>query len=241
MKLSLFAQRHRWLVLGTALGVLGPGTGSRVVGQAPHAPPAHASHNEIWKSSDIGPLVARLENEEREIYRHRELLAAVVGPLPGSVIADVGAGSGFMAEVFARLVGEEGRVIAVDINPTMMEHLANRAREAGLNNLETRVCPEASANLDPNSVDVVFICDTYHHFAHPAGTMGSIHRALKPGGELVLVELIRDEDSPAWVHRAVRADRKTFIEEISQFGFRLTHSHSIPQLSRNYILRFRKR
>lgn len=242
MQLRSFANRGRWLFFGVALGVLGMGVTSSIGGQAPTAPRSPGAHNnEVWKSSDIEPLVARLERPEREVYRHRELLGAMVGPLPGTVIADVGAGSGFMAEVFAGLVGEEGRVIAVDINPTMMERLANRAREAGLTHLETRVCPEDSANLDPNSVDMVFIADSYHHFGHPAGTMGSIHRALRPGGELVLVELVRDRHAPAWVQRAVRGDRETFTREIREFGFQLTHSHPLPQLSQHYVLRFRKR
>ena len=74
------------------------------------------SLNDFWKGKDTEPLVNRLEEENREIYRERATLAAVAGPRLGSVIADVGAGSGFMVEEFSKLVGPEGKVYASRIN-----------------------------------------------------------------------------------------------------------------------------
>ena len=78
--------------------------------------------NESWRSDDIDPLIGRLETESREIYVHRGLIGAVAGPREGSVVADVGAGSGFMSHLFSRMVGPEGTVYAVDINETMLGH-----------------------------------------------------------------------------------------------------------------------
>ena len=79
--------------------------------------------NESWKSEDIGPLISRLEPESREIFLHRGLIASVVGPKPGGAIADVGAGSGFMAHLFSKQVGPSGKVYAVDINASLLEHI----------------------------------------------------------------------------------------------------------------------
>lgn len=197
--------------------------------------------NDSWKSSDIDPLIGRLERDDREIYRERQSLAALVGPLRGSVVADVGAGSGFMAEEFSNLVGESGHVLAVDINSTMLDNLAKRAKQRGVNNLETRVCTETSTQLSPDSVDLVFICDTYHHFEYPQSTMKSIHQALRPGGQLVVVDFRRiPGESEPWMLEHVRAGEEVFKQEILEAGFELTNAHYPPYLKDNYVLRFKK-
>lgn len=198
--------------------------------------------NEPWKSANIDPLVRMLEAESREIYIHRELLAALVGAPAGAVVADVGAGSGFMVELFARDVGPTGKVYAVDINPTMLELVARRAREDGIANIITVLAEEDHTRLPPNSVDIVFICDTYHHFAYPEATMRSVWEALRPGGQLVVVEFHRIAgSSPDWVFEHVRAGEEEFTREIEGFGFALTNRHDMPQFfEQNYILRFRR-
>ena len=211
----------------------------------PAAPPAEQSVrpgiNEQWKSSEIGPLVVILESESREIYAQRELLAAVAGPRPGSAVADVGAGSGFMTELFSKLVGPQGTVYAVDINPAMMEHVADRAGSQGLANIRTVVCTERSVELPRDSVDMVFICDTYHHFEYPVSTMRSIHQALRPGGQIVLVDFRRLPGvSRPWVVDHVRAGEEVFAREIIDAGFELINRHDLAALQENYILRFRK-
>lgn len=197
--------------------------------------------NDSWKSSDIDPLIGRLERDDREIYRERENLAALVGPPAGAVVADVGAGSGFMAEEFSKLVGESGRVLAVDINSTMLAHLADRAKRRGLDNLQTQVCTETSTQLDPDSVDLVFICDTYHHFEYPKSTMKSVHEALRPGGQLVVVDFRRiPGESEPWMLEHVRAGEDVFRQEILEAGFELINAHYPPYLKDNYVLRFVK-
>jgi ubiquinone/menaquinone biosynthesis C-methylase UbiE len=197
--------------------------------------------NDRWISSDIDPLIDILETESREIYRERSNLAALVGPPPGAVIADVGAGSGFMAEEFAALVGDEGIVYAVDINPVMLDDVLRKAKAKGITNIRKVLSPEDSVNLAPNSVDIVFMCDTYHHFEYPKPTMRSIYQALRPGGQLVLVDFKRiPGQSEPWMLEHVRAGEEVFKKEILQVGFELTNSHYPPYLADNYVLRFRK-
>ena len=195
--------------------------------------------NESWKSSNIEPLINRLESESREIYQHRFDLAAITGPRPGTAMADIGAGSGFMALEFAKLIGPQGKVYAVDINPVMMEQVTKLARQAGIENLETVVNSERSVELAAASVDLAFICDTYHHFEYPQDVMATVRQALRPGGQLVVVEFHRVEgESEDWVLEHVRADKDVFIREIEQSGFRLSNVHQPSFLKDNYILRF---
>lgn len=197
--------------------------------------------NDRWKSDDIDPLVKILEAEGRAIFTQRDRLAALAGPRKGSVVADIGAGSGFMAELFAELVGPRGKVYAVDINPVMMESLAAGAKKKGLKNIETVVCGERSVNLPRESIDLIFICDTYHHFEYPRSTMKSIHEALKPGGQLVVVDFYRIPGKTAdWLLNHVRAGEEVFTREITEAGFELLNTHYTPYLKQNYVLRFRK-
>lgn len=198
--------------------------------------------NESWKSEEIGPLIARLEPESREIFLHRGLIASVVGPKPGGAIADVGAGSGFMAHLFSKQVGPAGKVYAVDINASLLEHIDVAARQKGLDNLETVHCTEKSVELPAGSVDQVFICDTYHHFEYPMNTLSTIHRALRPGGQLVVVDFERIEGvSREWILGHVRAGKEVFTAEIERAGFELVNEHDLEALEDNYILRFRRK
>jgi len=197
--------------------------------------------NEQWRSPNVAPLVEMLEAESREIYREREKLAALVAPKKGSVVADVGAGSGFMAELFARMVGPKGKVYAVDINPKLLERIEQNARKAGLANLQIVLGQEDSITLPANSVDLVFICDTYHHFEYPKSSVLSIHRALRSGGEIVLVEFHRVRGKSAdWMFEHVRAGQDVFTQEIVEAGFEVVEIEAAPFLTENYVLRFRK-
>lgn len=197
--------------------------------------------NKSWKSDEVEPLVERLESESREIFTGQAELAALVGPVKGMAVADVGAGSGFMAERFAGLVGDTGHVYAVDINATMMERVAQTAQDKGIANLSTVVCGEKSVDLEKNSVDLVFICDTYHHFEYPRNSLRSIHEALRPGGQIVMVEFKRiPGESREWIFGHVRAGEEVFTREVEAAGFELINTHYPPFLKENYVLRFRK-
>ena len=197
--------------------------------------------NDRWRSADIKPLVETLETESREIYHEREALARLVGAKPGMAVADIGAGSGFMTVLFAKMVGASGRVYAVDINPKMLELTAQRASQDGLKNIQTVLDNDTSTELLANSVDIIFLCDTYHHFEYPKAVLTSMYKALRPGGQVVLVEfhLVRGK-SPEWMFEHVRAGQEVFTKEFVDAGFAFVTEHESPFFKENYILRFRK-
>jgi ubiquinone/menaquinone biosynthesis C-methylase UbiE len=197
--------------------------------------------NDRWRSSDIKPLVDSLETESREIYHEREKLAQLVDAKPGMAVADIGAGSGFMTLLFAKAVGAAGRVYAVDINSKMLEHVAQLAAKDGLKNVQTVLDNDKSSELAPNSVDIIFLCDTYHHFEYPKAMLASMHRALRPGGQVVLVEfhLVKGK-SPAWMFEHVRAGQEVFTKEFVDAGFAFEKEFATPFFTENYVVRFRK-
>jgi ubiquinone/menaquinone biosynthesis C-methylase UbiE len=154
-------------------------------------------------------------------------------------VADVGAGTGLFTRLFARGVGPRGKVYAVDIARPFIQHIEKTAREKGLTNVVGVVCTQSSTELPAGSVDLVFVCDTYHHFEFPYKTLKSIHRALRPGGQLVLIDFKRIKGvSSDWVLKHVRAGQETFTREIVASGFRPVREEKL--LQENYFLRFSK-
>jgi len=183
--------------------------------------------------------VERFEREGREIYDQRAAIVAAAHIKPGTVVADIGAGTGLFTPYFSQAVGAKGKVYAVDIVPAFLERIQQRATAEGLANVQTVLCTERSVELPPNSIDLAFICDVYHHFEYPHSSMESLHRALRPGGEVLLVEFKRlPGKSSAWVLSHVRAGQEVFTAEIQAAGFQQIDEQ--PILKDNYIVRFRK-
>ena len=112
----------------------------------------------------------------------------VKGMLVVMVVADVGAGTGLFTRPIAAAVGPEGKVLAVDITEKFVEHIKKTCREEGLENVRTVLSTPTSAELPPASADLVFTCDTYHHFEFPFKMLASIHQALRPEGRLIVID-----------------------------------------------------
>ena len=195
--------------------------------------------NDPFKDPDVAKFVGTFEGESREVFTARDKVVAACDLKPGMIVADVGAGTGLFTRLFAKAVGPDGQVYAVDIAPKFLEHIQKTAREAGLKNVTPVLCNQDSADLPPNSVDLIFVCDTYHHFEFPQRTLASIHRALRPGGRLVLVDFHRIlGKSSEWILFHVRAGQEVFVKEIEAAGFKQTGEEKF--LKENYLVRFVK-
>lgn len=197
--------------------------------------------NADFLKPDLDPTtwVERFEKEGREVYDQRHRIVSAMGLKPGSTVADVGAGTGLFTFLFADAVQPGGRIYAVDISPALLGHLRRRATERKDDSVVVVQGGERDVRLPEASVDRVFICDTYHHFEYPAPMLASIHRALRPGGELVLVEFKRiPGKSSDWVLNHVRAGQDVFESEIRAAGFERVDEP--VTLRENYVVRFRK-
>jgi len=180
------------------------------------------------------------EGESREIFMYREAIVAVLDLQPKMVVADVGAGTGLFTRLFGERLGAEGRVYAVEISQKFLDHVESTCREAELQNVVPILCDQQSTGLPPDSVDLVFVCDTYHHFEYPRQTLASIHRALRPGGTLVIIDFERITGvSPIWVIGHVRCGKGTVTDEVKDAGFDL--ATEIPLMKGQYVLKFTKR
>ena len=196
--------------------------------------------NDTFRDPDVKEFVGRFEVESREVFTRRKEIVAACDIQPGQTVADIGAGTGLFTRMFSAAVGSEGRVIAVDIAQKFLDHIQATSREAGQRNVETLLCQADATGLAPDSVDVAFICDAYHHFEFPQKTMASLHRAMKPGGRVILVDFRRVEgQSSDWVLTHVRAGQEVFEAEIAQAGLPKQYEER-ELLKENYFVVFEK-
>ena len=199
--------------------------------------------NDSFLASDLSveKMIQRFEVESREIYLARNKIIEVTGIKPGEKVADIGSGTGLFAIRFADLVGKNGWVYAVDIAPRFVQHVAHQSEQRQLDNVTSVLCHQDHVNLPQQSVDVVFICDTYHHFEFPKSTMQSIFNALKPGGRLIVIDFKRIRgESREWIMGHVRAGKDVVRAEIQDTGFAFGREVFVEGLKENYCLIFTK-
>ena len=196
--------------------------------------------NKAFRKPDIADFQGKFEKEGREAFEHRDEIVRACKLQEGMQIADVGAGTGLFSRLFSSKVGAKGTVIAVDISEDFLKHIQETAREQNLANIQTVLCKQDSVELPDSSVDLVFTCDTYHHFEFPFKTLASIHRALKPSGRLIVVDYHRIEGkSTDWVMGHVRAGLDVVEKEITSSGFkRIGELKDV--LKENYLVEFEK-
>ncbi|HEY2883076.1 MAG TPA: methyltransferase domain-containing protein [Pirellulales bacterium] len=196
--------------------------------------------NKVYQPPDIPDSVKRLESEGRDVYDHRQEVIAALALKPGMTVADVGAGTGLFTRLFSPIVGPKGKVYAVDISKEFIEHIEQLNREQKIENVVGIVCKQDSTELPKNTIDLVFVCDTYHHFEYPQKTLRSIHEALKPKGQLVVIDYKRIPGVSAdWILEHVRAGQEVFTKEIEEASFKQIDEKK-DLLKESYFLRFEK-
>ncbi len=196
--------------------------------------------NDPFQDPDVPGFVDVFEVEKREIFSHRASIAKACRIEPGTTLADIGAGTGIFTRLLSDQTGPKGTVIAIDIAQKFLDHIEQTCRESKRTNVITRLGQSDSIELPPDSIDVAFVCDTYHHFEFPRKTLASIHRALKEKGRLIVVELHRIEGkSSDWALKHLRAGKEVFLREINEGGFQLVREES-ELLEENYFLEFVK-
>jgi SAM-dependent methyltransferase len=189
------------VVLGTTLSACareqsaaGPATADDVY---TYRPSARDGIGKVYQGREISFVMGHLgagwlERPEREQEERTDLLLANLAIEADSVIADIGAGTGYFSLPMAARA-PRGRVLAVDIQPEMLAIVTSRAKAAGLANVEPVLATETDPRLPAGAVDVVLMVDAYHEFSHPYEVMQGVVRGLKPGGRVVLIEY-RAED-----------------------------------------------
>jgi ubiquinone/menaquinone biosynthesis C-methylase UbiE len=179
-----------------------------------------------------------LEREEREQEERTSLLVQELRLRPGMVVADVGAGSGYLSRRMAPAVAPEGRVIAVDIQPQMLALLRKIAEDARFTNIEPHAGAADDTRLPEGVVDLAIMVDVYHELESPYEVLESIVRSLKPGGRVAFVEY-RGEDPAVPIKSLHKMTEKQIRREAGRHA--LEWERTSRRLPWQHLVVFRKR
>ncbi|MEM7455177.1 MAG: class I SAM-dependent methyltransferase [Planctomycetota bacterium] len=162
-----------------------------------------------------------LIREEREREERCSMMLVNLGLRRGMAICDMGCGVGFHTIPMAQLVGENGFVVGVDVQPEMLVALRDRAEQLGIENVIPILGSYHDPRLPPDSLDLVLMVDVYHEFSHPEEMLRAIRRSLKPDGQVVLLEY-RAEDPTVPIKPLHKMSKEQIDREMVANGFKLT-------------------
>ena len=183
----------------------------------------------IWPSEpgertrEIGTVsenVAFFNRPERDAEERTDALVNALEIPEGARVADIGAGTGYFTWRLAQKAGPKGKVIAVDIQPMMLDLAAETVKQHGFLNVDYVLGNESDPKLPPRSLDLVFIAYSYHEFSQPEKIMDGVRRSLKPAGRLVILEYAKESSlAPASSLHKMSFDE--IRSEIEPMGFDL--------------------
>ncbi|AYA35627.1 class I SAM-dependent methyltransferase [Hymenobacter oligotrophus] len=177
-----------------------------------------------------------LERPDREQEEGTDILLRELKLKPTDVVADIGAGTGFFTFRMSELV-PQGKVLAVDIQPQMLEKLQATSQRRKVANVEPVLGTVKNPNLPANAVDLALIVDAYHEFDHPREMMRAIKNSLKPGGRVALVEY-RAEDPNVPIKRIHRMSEEQARRELQAVGLQFVEN--IKALPQQHLLIFKR-
>jgi ubiquinone/menaquinone biosynthesis C-methylase UbiE len=179
--------------------------------------------------------IAALEDPKRDAYQKPHEVMTALAVKEGEVIADIGAGSGYFTVRLAHHVGARGRVYAVDVSADMIRHLHARVRDMRLLNVSP-ILARPDDPLLPQPVDRFVIVDVWHHIEDQAGYLALMKKALKPGGQVVMIDFHK-RDLPVGPPLAMKIAREDLLAQMKTHGFELVTEHTF--LPHQYFLVFR--
>jgi precorrin-6B methylase 2 len=181
--------------------------------------------------------IAWLEREERETEERPQAVIDALDIEPGQTIADLGAGSGYYSFRIAPIVGPNGKVLAIDVQPAMLSAIHTRAQRERVENLETALARADDPHLAPASVDLLFMVDVYHELEYPYEVMTRVREALKPGGRVALIEY-RKEDPNVPIKEVHKMSEQQIVRELTAAGFK--HLRTVRTLPLHHVVIFSK-
>ena len=167
------------------------------------------------------PWLIRDDRDREE--RPKQLLKAL-RIKKGQTVADIGCGNGFYTLQLAKRVGSTGRVLAVDIQPEMLSLLDERARAAGVDNIEPILGSPGAPKLPKRQVDLILLVDVYHEFAYPEQMLRAMRESLNPDGLIALAEF-RLEDPTVPIKLLHKMSKEQILIEFEPNGLKLVREH----------------
>jgi ubiquinone/menaquinone biosynthesis C-methylase UbiE len=216
-----FMRRRRSLPVCVVLLNLLPVASLPLAGQDNSIPPpvTHYKGREVAQTMHYlgAPWLTR---ESREREEDCTTLLKALNLKPGDTVCDLGCGNGFYTLKLSKLVGDRGRVLAVDIQREMLGLLKDLAASEKITNIEPILGTVVDPKLPEKSVDLVLLVDVYHEFDHPEQMLAAIRKSLKPTGRIALAEF-RAEDPNVPIKPLHKMTKDQIMKEFPPNGFKL--------------------
>jgi ubiquinone/menaquinone biosynthesis C-methylase UbiE len=207
---------------------------------AQHHRPGHKNDRYLDPECNADEWNKGFEESERDTVVHKK---SIIGHLPvkkGDVIADVGAGTGSFESDLSKVVGKTGKIFAVDIAPAFIPFMKKRFEKEKLTNVEVVLGKIDQTTLKENSVDVILVVDTYHHFDHHEKMLQDFKKILKDQGHLVIVDFKREKGARKWILDHVEKTMEQYIDEVASNGFTFIKVEPI-KFKESFQLTFKKK
>lgn len=191
------------------------------------------SHGRLFPPSDLGLL----EAPDRDLWQRPDQIMDAMGIAEASVVADIGAGSGWFTIRLARRVGPQGLVYAEDVQTEMINAITRRVQREGLTNVRAVHGQNSDPRLPAGSRDAVLIVDAYHEVEDRVTMLANLARALKPQGRIGVVDFKLDGTGPG-PSPEERVSPDVVVKDAAKAGLRLVRQE--PFLPYQYFLIFGK-
>ena len=193
-----------------------------------HATEQKLNYIDVWEKE--------LKFPDRDEWQKPDEVVKSLNLKPGDVIADIGAGNGYFTKRFARAVGPGGKALGLDIVPSKVEYMRKDAERSGLNNYKALIIKSDDAQLDPGSVDVVFLCNTYHHLENRVDYLKRLSMSLKENGRVVIIDFYKKPMPVGPSSSDHKLAKEVVLEEFQEAGYKLQHDKDL--LPYQYYLEF---
>ncbi len=165
-----------------------------------------------------------LIRDSRQREEDCERMLANLGVKEGMTVCDMGCGNGFYSLQLATMVGDDGRVLAVDVQPEMLKLLRERMEKQGVENITPILGSFHNPYLPAEQVDIILCVDVYHEFSHPEQMLRAMRDSLKPDGVIVLLEF-RTEDPDVPIKPLHKMSKEQIMKEFPPNGFKLVKEY----------------
>jgi SAM-dependent methyltransferase len=186
---------------------------------------------------DVERWSKAFDDPARDAWQKPIELVAALRLQPGQAVADIGAGTGYLNRHLAAAVGEAGKVIAVDVEQSLVDHMTARATEEGTPQVQARLGAYADPKLAEAEVDLILLVDTYHHIDGRRDYFGRLRAALKPGGRLVIVDWAKG-DNPVGPKDDHKIEPEQVQSELIDVGWAPLAAKPAVDLPYQYVVMF---